>query len=53
MKLSQALEEKILDVRLRDRLLSEGTLSQAELQKYIESMPDDSRNVYKDRRDEE
>ena len=48
MRLSQALEEKMLDVRLRDRLVSEGTLTKSELEKYLESMPDDSSNVYKE-----
>lgn len=45
MKLKMALDEKVLDVRLRDRLVSEGKLTKAELDKYLASLNDDSANA--------
>lgn len=42
MKLRMALDEKKLDVRLRDRLVSEGKLDQKEVEKYLKSLDDDS-----------
>lgn len=45
MKLRLALEEKQLDVRVRDRLTAEGKLSKDDLKKYLESLPDDSKNA--------
>ena len=42
MKLRLALEEKLLDARVRDRLLAEGKLSKEELKKYLDSLPDDA-----------
>lgn len=44
MKLRLALEEKLTDLRVRDRLLAEGKLTKEELKKYLESLPDDSKN---------
>jgi hypothetical protein len=45
MKLRLALEEKQLDVRVRDRLTAEGKLSKEDLKKYLETLPDDSKNA--------
>lgn len=42
MKLRLALEEKLLDVRLRDRLLAEGKITKEDVQKYLETLPDDT-----------
>ncbi len=42
MKLRQALEEKLLDVRLRDRLLAEGKITKEEIQKVLKGLPDDA-----------
>lgn len=42
MKLRLALEEKMLDARVRDRLLAEGKLTKEELKKYLDSLPDDA-----------
>lgn len=42
MKLRMALDEKKLDVRLRDRLVSEGKLDQKEVEEYLKSLDDDS-----------
>jgi hypothetical protein len=41
MKLRIALEEKEMDVRLRDRLVAEGKLSKQEVDKYLNSLGDD------------
>lgn len=45
MKLRQALEEKQLDVRLRDRLVAEGKLTKETLQKMVKQLPDDAANA--------
>lgn len=45
MKLNKALKAKELDLRLRDKLLAEGKITQAEVEKYLSSLPDDSANV--------
>jgi hypothetical protein len=44
MKLRMALDDKMLDVRLRDRLVTEGKVSKEEVAKYLQSLPDDSAN---------
>lgn len=41
MQLKQALEDKNLDVRLRDRLLAEGKLSKKDLDKNLKELSDD------------
>lgn len=45
MKLRLALEEKLLDVRVRDRLIAEGKISKEEVKKYLESLPDEGNNA--------
>ena len=45
MKLRLALEEKLLDVRVRDRLLAENKISKEDMKKYIDSLPDDAKNA--------
>jgi polyhydroxyalkanoate synthesis regulator phasin len=45
MKLRLALEEKLLDVRLRDRLLSEGKITKEEVKKYLDSVADETKNA--------
>ena len=40
MRLKQALDEKKFDVRLRDKFLAEGKLSNIELEKYQNSLED-------------
>jgi polyhydroxyalkanoate synthesis regulator phasin len=45
MKLRLALEEKLLDVRVRDRLLAEGKITKEELKKYLDSIVDDAKNA--------
>lgn len=44
MKLRLALEEKLLDIRVRDRLLAEGKITKEEMKKYIDTLPDDAKN---------
>jgi len=45
MKLDRALKAKVLDVRLRDKLLAEGKITQADVDKYLKELPDDSDNM--------
>jgi polyhydroxyalkanoate synthesis regulator phasin len=45
MKLRLALEEKLMDARLRDRLLAEGKISKEEVKKYLETLPDETKNA--------
>jgi polyhydroxyalkanoate synthesis regulator phasin len=45
MKLRLALEEKLLDVRVRDRLVAEGKISKEELKKYFDNLSDDTKNA--------
>jgi polyhydroxyalkanoate synthesis regulator phasin len=45
MKLRLALEEKLLDVRLRDRLLAEGKITKEEVKKYLDRLADESKNA--------
>ena len=45
MRLSKALEEKKLDLRLRDKLLHEGRLNKSEVGDFLESLPDDTANA--------
>lgn len=45
MQLKIALEDKKLDQRLVDRLLAEGKITNDDVKKYLESLPDDSANV--------
>ncbi len=44
MRLKKAIEDKLLDVRLRDRLLTEGKITQKEIDKYLEKLEDDEKN---------
>lgn len=45
MRLSRALQEKIMDVRLRDKLIAEGKITKEEVKKYLDSLNDDSKNA--------
>ena len=44
MSLSDALKEKRLDVRLRDKLLTEGNLNKEEVKKYLKKLEDEGSN---------
>lgn len=45
MKLRIALEEKLMDVRVRDRLLAEGKITKEDVKKYLDSMSDETKNA--------
>ncbi|WP_372654946.1 hypothetical protein [Halobacteriovorax sp.] len=45
MRLSKALQDKELDKRLRDKLVAEGKLSKADVESFINSLPDDAANM--------
>lgn len=45
MKLRLALEEKLMDARLRDRLLAEGKITKEEVKKYLDSLADETKNA--------
>jgi hypothetical protein len=47
MKLAMALEEKQMDVRLLDRLLAEGKVTKAQVDKYFADLPDEEGNYEK------
>ena len=44
MRLGRALTEKLMDVRLRDKLLAEDKLSKEEVKKFLDSIPDETKN---------
>lgn len=44
MKLKLALDEKMLDVRLRDRLLAEGTITKSDIDSYLNGLAEESGN---------
>jgi polyhydroxyalkanoate synthesis regulator phasin len=46
MKLKQSLVEKILDVRLRDRLVAEGKISKQDIDKYLAELPEEASTAY-------
>ena len=45
MRLSRALKEKIMDVRLRDKLIAEGKVTKAQADEYLNSLEDQSENL--------
>lgn len=45
MKLRLALEEKLMDARLRDRLVAEGKVSKEAVQKYLDGLVDEAKNA--------
>ena len=53
MRLSSALEDKKLDLRLRDKLLHEGKLSKKDIDQYLASLPDDTDNAGSTSQEEE
>ena len=54
MRLSRALQEKLMDVRLRDKLLAEGKVTKEDVKKFLDSMPDEAKNAsYTDEHQEE
>lgn len=54
MRLSRALAEKLMDVRLRDKLIAEGKITKEEVKKFLDSMNDDAKNsTYTDAEEEQ
>lgn len=47
MKLRKALDDKLLDVRLRDRLVSEGKVTNAQVEDYLKALSDEEGNYTK------
>ncbi len=45
MRLSAALKDKLMDVRLRDKLVSEGKISKEEVAKYQLELADETSNA--------
>lgn len=45
MRLSKALQDKELDKRLRDKLVAEGKVTPAEVENFLNSLPDDATNL--------
>lgn len=45
MRLSRALEEKLLDLRLRDKLIAEGKVTKAQVDEYLQSLGDEEANA--------
>ncbi len=45
MQLSRALQDKLLDIRLRDKLVAEGKLTKAQVDEFLKSLGDDDSNM--------
>jgi hypothetical protein len=45
MKLRIALDDKLMDQRVRDRLLAEGKITKQQVDEFLASLPDDSANA--------
>lgn len=45
MRLSNALSEKLMDVRLRDKLLTEGKITNNQVNDYLNKLSDDKSNL--------
>jgi len=45
VRLKKALNEKMMDVRIRDKQLNEGKLSKSEVAKIEAALPDDTKNL--------
>ncbi|MDA8793714.1 hypothetical protein N9N67_10725 [Bacteriovoracaceae bacterium] len=48
MRLRKALDEKLMDLRLRDRLVAEGKISAAEVEKFLSQIPDSTNEIYEE-----
>ena len=40
MRIAQALKEKLMDVRLRDKLIAEGKVTKEDVEKYLHELED-------------
>jgi hypothetical protein len=46
MKLKESLEAKLMDVRLRDRLIAEGKVSKKEVDQYLSQLQEEPESAY-------
>lgn len=46
MKLRMALEDKLMDARIRDRLLAEGKITKKEVDDYFKNLPEESSSAW-------
>ena len=53
MKLRLALEDKLMDSRLRDRLVAEGKISKKDVDQYLNSLPEEVSSSYEKVTDKE
>tara|TARA_Y100001936_G_C16084513_1_gene680572 strand:- start:2939 stop:3112 length:174 start_codon:yes stop_codon:yes gene_type:complete len=53
MKLRLALEDKLMDSRLRDRLVAEGKISKKDVDQYLNSLPEEDSSSYEKVTDKE
>lgn len=45
MRLARALEEKLMDVRLRDKLIAEGKITREQVRDYLQKLDDATKNA--------
>jgi hypothetical protein len=45
MRLSRALKEKMMDVRVRDKFLNEGKITRAQVTEFLSTLPDDDEKL--------
>jgi len=45
MRLAKALNDKMMDVRIRDKQVHEGKITKAEVEKAEGALPDDAKNL--------
>ena len=45
MRLARALEEKLLDLRLRDKLIAEGKVTKQQVEEFLASLDDSQENA--------
>lgn len=45
MRLARALNDKKMDLRLRDKLVHEGKITKTQLNEFLNSLPDDAANA--------
>lgn len=53
MKLRLALEDKLMDSRLRDRLVAEGKISKKDVDQYLNNLPEEDSSSYEKVTDKE
>ncbi len=45
MRLNKALEDKLMDVRLRDKLIADGKVSKSQVEQYLKDLKDNTDNM--------